>query len=101
MRRVKKILRETRSRMGEQISEKFWMAGRMWQGCPLNLMFFSILITDLEEEMGKMRWGETRAWDEKYTHWPMQMIVLMTEEEGEMRSMIEKLRYYLDKKTWN
>lgn len=46
--------------MGEKIGEEFWTARGVRQECPLSLLLFSILIADLEEEMRKVKWGESR-----------------------------------------
>ncbi|XP_020298973.1 uncharacterized protein LOC109863175 [Pseudomyrmex gracilis] len=53
----------------------------------------------LEEEMGKMRWGGVRLEEERvYTLAYADDMVMMAEREEEMRSMIERLETYHEKK---
>jgi len=100
--RVREMLRETRSRVkvGEVESEKsFWTARGMRQGCPLSPLLFNLVIADLEEEMGKVRWGGVKLGSGRvYSLAYADDIVLLAEEEGEMRSMIERLEVYLERK---
>jgi len=99
--RVGEILRETKSRMriGE-IGESFWtVRGGLRQGCPLSPLLFNILIADLEEDLSRVKWGglrlgEKRIWSLAYAD----DVVLVAENENEMRSMIEKLERYIDRK---
>lgn len=58
--RVEEIMRETRSRvrLGGGVGERF-LAGRgVKQGCPLSPLLFNVLLADMKEEMGKVKWGE-------------------------------------------
>jgi len=100
--RVAELLRETKSRVrvrGE-IGERFWTARGMRQGCPLSPLLFNMLLADLEEEMGKIKWGGIKVGDGRmYTLLYANDMVLLAEEEGEMRSMLERLEKYLDRKT--
>lgn len=41
--------------MAEEVGERFWTGRGVRQGCPLNPLLFNILITDMEEEMGKVK----------------------------------------------
>jgi len=60
VRRVEQILRETKSRVkvGRKVGECFWTARGVRQGCPLSPMLFNILLADVEERMGEVKWGE-------------------------------------------
>jgi len=99
--RVREILRETKSRVkvGEEWGESFWAARGLRQGCPLSPTLFSILIADLEEEMEKVKWGGVKVGGRKvYSLAYADDIVLLAEEEEEMRSMIERLEGYMERK---
>jgi len=99
--RIGEIMRETkgRVRVGEKLGEAFWMARGVRQGCPLSPLLFNLLIADLEEEMGKVRWGGVRLGERKlYSLAYADDIVLVAEDEGGMRSMLERLEAYLDGK---
>jgi len=99
--RIGEIMRETkgRVRVGGELGKEFWMARGVRQGCPLSPLLFNLLIADLEEEMGKVRWEGVRLGGKTlYTLAYADDIVLVAEDEGEMRSMIERLEAYLDGK---
>lgn len=99
--RVEILLRETKSRVRvrEETGEEFWTGRGVRQGCPLSPLLFNVLISDLEEEMGRVKWGEVKVGEERmYTLAYADDIVLIAEEEGQMRSMIERLETYLDGK---
>lgn len=53
------MLRKTKSRIraGRKIGEKFWTARGVRQECPLSPLLFNVLIADMEEVMGKVKWG--------------------------------------------
>lgn len=60
IRRIKEFLRETRSRVKAgrgEVEECFWMERKVRQECPLSPILFNLLIADLEEVMGKFKWG--------------------------------------------
>jgi len=99
--RIEEVLRETKSRVrvGKELEQSFWTARGVRQGCPLSPLLFIILLADLEEEMKKVKWGRIRlggrrVYDLEYAD----DMVLLAEGEEEMRSMIERLERYLDKK---
>jgi len=99
--RVWEVLRETkgRVRVGEDLGEGFWMARGVRQGCPLSPLLFSMLMADLEEEMGKVKWGGVKLGGRRiYSLAYADDIVLVAEEEGGMRSMLERMEIYLDGK---
>lgn len=55
--RVEEIMRETRSRV--RLRGERFLAGRgMRQECPLSPLLFNVLLADMKEEMGKVKWGE-------------------------------------------
>lgn len=41
------------------------------QGCPLSPIIFNIMLADLEEEMGKVKWGGVRLDGGEYILWLM------------------------------
>ena len=90
--RVEEALRETKSRVriGEETGESFWLARGLRQGCPLSPILFNLLIANLEEEMGKVKWGGIKLKERKiYALAYADHIVLLAEEEDELRSMID------------
>lgn len=99
--RVGKVLGETRSRVrvGGETGECFWTAKGVRQRCPLSPLLFNIMTADLEEEMGKVKWGGIRILDKRvYTlAYPDDIMLLSKDEEG-MKSMIGRLEEYLKKK---
>ncbi|XP_018370076.1 PREDICTED: uncharacterized protein LOC108765728 [Trachymyrmex cornetzi] len=57
------------------------------------------MIADLEEEMGKVKWGVVKVAGEiVYGLAYADDIVLLAEDEGSMRSLLEKLEGYVDRK---
>lgn len=58
--RAEQVVRETRSRVriGKEMGESFWMARGVRQDCLLSLILFNMLLADIEEEMGRVKWRE-------------------------------------------
>lgn len=61
-------------------------------------LLFNILITDMEEEMGKVKWGVRLGGRKIYTLAYEDDVVLLAEKEEEMRSMMERLEGYFERK---
>lgn len=98
--RVEEELRETRSRVGVkgELEEDFWTAREVRQGCPLSLLLFSVLTANLEE-MGRANWKGVRLGKRRvYTLAYADDIILIAEKEDEMRSMVDRMKRYLEKK---
>lgn len=98
--RVVELLRETKSRVrvGKEVGGTFWTARGVRQGCPLSPLLFNIMLADVEEELGKVKWGGVKLGEGKvYTLAYADDMVLLAENEDEM-SMLERLEEYLGKK---
>lgn len=74
--RVEQVVRETRSRVrvGKDVGESFWTARRVRQRSPLSPMLFNMLLADIEEEMGRVKWGELSWGKEEFIRFRMRMI---------------------------
>jgi hypothetical protein len=97
VKRVEEVMRETKSwvRVGGKIGETF---RTVRQGC-LSTLLFNILLTDMEEEMGRVRWGGIMLGEVKvYTLAYADDVILLVEDEKKMRSMIERFKRYFDRK---
>lgn len=99
--RVEEMLRETKSwiMVGGEMGENFWMAREVRQGYPLSPLLVNVLIVDLEEAMGKVKWGGVKVGGERiYTLAYADDLVLLAGNGEEMRSMMERLEGYLERK---
>lgn len=75
------------------------MARGVREGCPLSPLVFNILLADLEETMGRIRRGGIKVGKKKcFTLSYADDMVLMAEEEDEMKSMTVRLEEYLEGK---
>lgn len=67
--------------------------------CPLNPLLFNILISDIEEEMRKIKWKRMKIKEKRiYTLMYADDMVMLAKGEDEMRSIIGRLEGYLDGK---
>lgn len=101
VRRVEEVIRETKSRVRVEgrVGEGFWIARGVRQGCPLSPLLFNILISNVEEVLGKIKWGGISLGGKKfYTLAYADDMVLMAESEDEMRSLMERMERYLEGK---
>lgn len=85
---------KSRTRVDDRKEESFWTAREMKQGYPLSPLLFNLLLADLEEVMGKMKWGrEIRRGKDIYAMISYaDDIVLLAENEDEMKSIRMKWR---------
>lgn len=99
--RVEEIVRKTKNRVKvkERTGTEFWTGKGVRQGCLLSPTLFNILLADLEEEMERRCWGGIMIRGEKiYSLAYADDIVLLAEEEQDMRAMLSKLERYLEEK---
>jgi len=99
--RVEEVLGETkrRVRLGDDMGEGFWTEKGLRQGCLLIPILFNLLIADIKEIMGKVKWGRVKIGQRRvYSLAYADDIVLLADKEEEMKSMVERLEGYLDEK---
>lgn len=83
----------------KELKERFWRGRGVRQSCPLSLLLFNILLADMEEELRKIKWGrKIRLGGGEYCLAYADDVVLLADEEEELRSMLDKMEEYLDKK---
>jgi len=56
------------------------------QECPLSPLFFNLLLANMEEEMGKVKWVYSLAYADN--------VVILADKEEEIKSMIERMEKY-------
>lgn len=99
--RVIELLQETRSRVkveGER-GNCFWTARELRQGCPLTPQLFNLVIADIAKELKKVRWGGIKLGKDRIvTLLYANYLVVLAENEDEMRSVMDRLEEYLKKK---
>lgn len=100
--RVKEIYESTTGavRWQDGRSEWFWIEKEVRQRCPLSLLLFSILISDVEEEMrkgyeGGVLVGKERIWTLAYAD---DVIIMARKDEEDMKEMLKRMERYLRKK---
>lgn len=99
--RIEEVLRETRCRVriGGEEGEGFWTVRGVRRGCPMSPILFNLVLADLEEKLRKVKWGGTRIGEERvYSLLYADDMVLIAEKEEEMKSMLERLEGYIDRK---
>lgn len=68
-------------------------------GCPLSPIRFNLVIADMEEEMGKVKWRGVKVGGRRvYTLAYADDVVLLAEDEDQLRSMLERLEEYMKRK---
>lgn len=62
-------------------------------------MLFNVLLANLEEDMAKGGWGRVKIGEKKiHTLAYANDVMLLAEEEQDMRSILKRLERYLDRK---
>lgn len=61
-------------------------------------LLFNVLLADMKEEMGKVKWGVRLGGRKIYTLTYADDVVLLAEKEEKIRNMMERLEGYLERK---
>ena len=99
--RCEEVLRETkgRVRVGEEGGEYFWTARGVRQGCPLSPIMFTLLIADMDDELGRGGWGGVRLGGRKiYTLAYADDVAVLAEDVEGMKGLMGKLEKYVEGK---
>lgn len=99
--RIMETYKETKNtvKAGKRKSEEFWTSTGVRQGCPMSPTLFNIYIMDLEAEMRKEQTGGIVVGKEKF--WTITYaddIVLVAQNEQDLKGMIKRFKKYLEKK---
>lgn len=102
VKKVKKMFREIKSRVRRGDRGNILDGKGARQECPVSqgcLLLFSLLIADLEEEIKKVGYGGVEIGGERVCCLVYEDdVALITEEEGEMKSMMWRFKEHLEKK---
>ncbi|KAL6419029.1 hypothetical protein ACFW04_014075 [Cataglyphis niger] len=91
------VNRERRRRW--KVNKDITMKERVRRGCPMSPHLFNLVTADMEKVMSRCEWGGVDLEEKRiYTLAYADDVVLIAEEEDEMRSIIERLERYLEKK---
>lgn len=101
IRSAKEIYQETRCKIkiGDKLSDSFWVDKGVRQGCPLSPTLFNIYISDLEKVLrrgqdGGVVVGDRKIWSLGYAD----DIVLMAETQEDLIAMISRAAKYFEKR---